>query len=90
MTPKPYTVYKMKKSYYKSLFVGKVKKCATECGNRFRYLPKEKYYVNMECLHCGYQFHTITLTFAERYKEIGPDLDTKNPNYLFRNNGRQL
>jgi hypothetical protein len=84
MRPKPFTVYKMKKSCYRALFVGEVKRCATECGNRFRYLPKAENYVNMECMQCGYQFLTVVSTFDERYDEDNPFSNVKDPNLLFK------
>ena len=76
----------MKKSAIKPLFLGPVKRCAEECGNRFGYLPKPNIAVNMECMHCGYQFRTMVDTFSERYEEIGSDVGAKNPKFLFKRN----
>ena len=84
MTPKTFTIYRMKESCYRELFTGPVQRCATECGNRFRYLQNSKNYTNMECMQCGYKFHTKVITFGERYDEDKPDLGVTDPNLLFR------
>jgi len=84
MMPKLFTVYRMKDICITILFGGSVKRCATVCGNRFRYLSNSKSTQNMECMRCGYKYHTEVATFNERYYEQGPDLSTKDPNFLFQ------
>lgn len=84
MKPSPYTIYKMKEGCFKSLTAGLVSRCAIKCGNKFRYLANSKSYVNMECMRCGYKYHTNVGTFSERYDEAGADLNSNNPNSLFK------
>lgn len=82
--PKPSTVYKMKEAYIRVIFNGVVKRCATKCGNKFRYFSNSKSHVNMECMRCGYKFHTRMTTFDERYEEDTDGLLIKDPNLLFK------
>jgi len=78
MTPKPFTIYKMKKSVARTLA------CVRECGNNFRYFNDAKTYINMECMRCGYKYHTQVDTFDCRYEEDKDGIPIKDPNMLFK------
>ena len=82
LMPEHSAVYKMKKAVAKELFSGSVKTCVVGCGNRFRYFQDGPSYTNMECIKCGYQYHTTISTFGERYERDGSTID--NPNFLFK------
>ena len=89
MMPKPFTIYKMKEACSRALAMGYVARCVRECGNRFRYFNDSSTYVNMECVRCGYKYHTQIDTFDERYDKDKGSLSIKDPNLLF-SRGKQL
>lgn len=86
MTPKLYAVYRMKKEYADKIRLAPFHRHVTECGNRFRYLPK--HYKNMECMCCGHKYYTSLHLFSNKYEENNPILAPKDPNFLF--NERKL
>ena len=83
MTPKLYVVYRMKKDHINKIAGFQFHRHITECGNRFRYLPKNNVGKNMECLMCGHTYHTSLNTFSRKYEENNPVLVPKDPNFLF-------
>ena len=86
MVPRPFIIYKMKKVLAKTLTTcNVVARCVQKCGNCFRYFHENdgKTYVNMECMRCGYKYHTQVDSFGDRYEEDNDGIIIKDPNLLF-------